>query len=130
MAEYRFLRTQDGVTRFARATVVSTESTAWSTAVDEAVEELGSVFGHAIQSGLDLAVAAQNQRKGPRHTVVVMSLVETAVDTSPDAVECAVAVATWKSFGGDEHDVSITFDGGRWKASFEVQRAAAVTSPS
>ncbi|AKV04379.1 hypothetical protein AKJ09_11042 [Labilithrix luteola] len=46
-------------------------------------------------------------------------LIETAVDTSPGVVGCAVAMATWKSFGGEEGEVSIRFDGERWKAAFE-----------
>lgn len=84
MAEYRFLRTRDGVT----------------------------------QDGVHLAIAEQSRRLGQFYSIVVTGLVETAGDTSPDVVECAVAVATWKSFGGDERDVSIRFDAGRWKATF------------
>jgi hypothetical protein len=118
IAEYRFLQTRDGVTRFAKVTVVSTESPSWSNALSDSVRELTAVYGEAIQSGLDQAIAEQNRRKGPRYSVVVTSLVETAVDSSPDAVECAVLVATWKSFGNGDRDVSISFDGGRWNASF------------
>lgn len=119
MAEYRFSRTRDGVTRFAEATVVSTVSQTWETAFSSAVKELNALYGQAIRNGVDLAIAEQNRREGPSYTVVVTSLVETVVDTSPDAVECAVAVAAWKSFGKDDQDVSIRFDGGLWKVSFE-----------
>jgi hypothetical protein len=119
MAEYRFLRTRDGATRFAKVTVVSTEASAWSTTLSEGLQELGAVYGQAIQNGLSLVIAEQNRQNGQAYAIVVTGLIETAADTSPDVVECAVAVATWKSFGKDERDMSIGFDGGRWKATFQ-----------
>ena len=119
MADYRFLRTHDGVTRFARVTVVATESEAWSTALSEDVRQLGAVYGQAIQEGLALAIAEQNRQNGQKFAIVVTSLLETAIDTSTDAIECAVAVATWKSFGEEKRDVTISFAGGRWSAAFE-----------
>jgi hypothetical protein len=117
MGEYRFLRTRAG-TRFAKVTVVSTASPAWNTALSDSVGELAALYGQAIQNGLHLAVGAQNRRKGQPYTILVTYLIETVVDTSPDAVECAVAVATWKSFAEAEHEVSIRSEGGRWTAAF------------
>lgn len=119
MAEYRFLRTHQGVTRFAKVTVVSIASSCWSIVLSDAVRELGAVYGDAIQSGLSLAIAEQNQRGGQQYAITVTEIVETAVDTSTDAVECAAVVAAWKSFEEKEQDISIRFDGVRWKATFQ-----------
>lgn len=53
------------------------------------------------------------------YAIVVLTLIEIVADTSLDVVECAVFMAAWKSFGNDGRDLSIDFDGGRWKATFQ-----------
>lgn len=125
IAEYRFLRTRAGATRFAHVTVISAEASAWSSTRSDAVQSLEPGYGQAIQSGLALAIAEQKRRNGRSFAITVTRLVETVVDTSADVVECAVAVATWKSFGNEERDVSLDFEGGRWKATFHEERAVA-----
>jgi hypothetical protein len=118
LAEYRFLRTRDGLTWFADVTVVSAEASAWSITRSDAIQELEPVYGEAIERGLALAMAEQQRRNGPSFAIAVSRLIEAVVDTSADVVECAVAVAAWKSFGNEEREVSIDFEEGRWTASF------------
>ncbi len=115
MAEYRFLQTRDGITRFAKATVFSTECQTWGVTL---VEETSTFHRKAVYDGVYLAIAEQSQRNGTRYAVVVTSIVETAADTSPDAVECAVAIATWMSFGREARDLSVRFEQGRWNVLF------------
>ncbi len=122
MVDYRFLRTFAGQTRFAKATVVSVASHTWSVELSKQVGELAPLYGSAIASGVERAVAEQNRRKQPPYTVSVLNIVESPADTSADAIECAVAVAAWKSFGGEEQDISIDFEEGRWKVSFKPTR--------
>lgn len=118
IAEYRFLRTRNGATWFAHVTIVSAEASAWSSTRSDAVEELEPVYGHAIQRGLALAMAEQKRRNGPSFAIAVSRLIEAVADTSADVVECAVAVAAWKSFGNEGREVSLDFQDGRWMASF------------
>lgn len=114
MADYRFLETRQG-TRFAKASVVSTPSDTWSSILDGSI---CAIHGPAVRQGLALAFAEQDRRGGQKYAVVVTALVETAADTTSDAVECAIALAAWISFGAHERDVSVHFKEGTWKPVF------------
>lgn len=117
-AEYRFLRTHEGVTRFAKIAVVSKPASDWGVGLDSGLKEAGGIYGDAIRRGLALAMAAQERRRGERHVIIVEELVETVVDTSMDSVECAAAMAAWKSFGMSENDARVEFREGRWRIAF------------
>ncbi len=117
MADYRFLETRGGA-RFAKASVVSTPSETWSCVLDASV---CAVHAPAVRQGLALAIAEQDRRGGQKYAVVVTALLETAADTTSDAVECAVALAAWKSFGAGEEDVSVHFDAGTWRPVFRAR---------
>lgn len=118
MAEYRFLQTRNGAVTFAKISVVSSASEAWVVVMGEAVKVAEVAYGQAILDGLKIAMEEQDKRNGPRFSIVVNELVETVADTTADAVECAAAVAAWKSFGGEEDDIVLRFGGGRWQAFF------------
>lgn len=51
-----------------------------------------------------------------------MDIVETAVDTSADAVRCAVSGAIWKGLGRDNRDLTFVFNEDEWQVEF-VQQA-------
>lgn len=116
---HKFLRTRSGVTSFAIVRVDSRPSANWEITWNDSLGRLRDAYGSVVESGIQLAVAASKQRGGIPHTVEVVSIVEVPVDTRPDAVACAVAIATWKSLGGVESDVhvSLTPDGD-WQVQF------------
>lgn len=118
MAEYRFLRTRDGATTFAKVCVVAAASETWSIALDETVRRAAAVYRDAVVAGLKIAMEEQDKRKGHRFSVVATDLTETAADTTADAVECAAVVAAWKSFGGEEDDILLRYSDRGWKACF------------
>lgn len=123
MAEFRFLRVIGGVTRFAKATVAAEAASEWQTVQSENVRSLARVYGDAVERGVNAAVAAHRSGGGSPYRVHVLEIIESAVDTSADVVECAVAVATWKSFGHEEARALLEAASGTWAVRFnwEVQ---------
>lgn len=119
MAEFRFLRVIGGVTRFAKATVAAEPANEWRIGQSENVRLLARVYGDAIDRGINAAITAHSSRGGAPYRVHVLEVIESAVDTSADAVECAVAVATWKSFGRDEADAVLEALSGTWGVRFK-----------
>ena len=120
-AEYRFLKTREGVTRYAKVAVASTPSTIWEFSFAETLGEVASIHDHAIRRGLSLAAAEHERRGGSPHRIDVHEVSETIVDSTSDSIECAAAGAAWKSLGGNERDISMTFRDGRWHIEFDVQ---------
>jgi hypothetical protein len=117
-AEFKFLQTSGGVTRFVKATVDSAQAATWEVVLSDAVTALSRVYGDTVVRGVSAAIAEHERRGGPPHRVQVIELIETAADTSADVVQCAVTVATWKSFGHGEGDVVAQLDAGLWHALF------------
>ena len=122
-AEFRFLRTHGGVTRFARVAVVSELAEGWTITLSYAPEEPAPIHGDAVREGISRATAEQERLKGPRYRIDVHALAESVVDTSADAVECAATVAAWKSFGRDEAAAVVYFGDGRWRVRFAREEA-------
>lgn len=121
MAEFRFLRVIGGVTRFAKATVAAEAASEWRTVQSENVRSLAGVYGDAIDRGVNAAIRAHSSQGGAPYRVHVLEIIESAVDTSVDVVECAVAVATWKSFGHDEADAVLEALSGTWGVRFKQE---------
>ncbi|APR80765.1 Hypothetical protein A7982_06112 [Minicystis rosea] len=55
---------------------------------------------------------------GGAHRMTVDLLVETIVDTTPDAVLCAAAAAAWTSLGRDVSDVVFAAGVNGWEVTF------------
>lgn len=118
-AEYKFLRTRAGVTSFAVVGIDSSPSDSWSLSWNRQLLDLERVFGDAVEEGVMLAAREHTKQGGNPQQVEVISLMQTYVDTCPDAVVCAAAVATWKSLGHPEASICIKFQDGQWMPSFE-----------
>lgn len=118
IGDYRFLRTRDGVTAFAHVRVKSQRNETWTLVWNEGLAALEGIYGPAVKAGVDLAAREHTKRGGEPQRVEVMSLMETAVDTRPDAVTCAAALAAWKSWDHSESETSVIFDDGRWEVLF------------
>lgn len=118
-AEYRFLRTHQGRTAFAKIGVEAEIAEDWNISVRIAPEDI-ELFAGAIVNGVAIAIRQQERVQDVRYQIVVTSLLHTISDTTLDAVECAAAVATWKSLGGTEDDAFITFENERWCVTFGV----------
>jgi hypothetical protein len=121
IAEHRFMRTRNGAVRFARVTISSEVAPEWSVSISGALDALQADYGEAIGRGVSLAVAEQTRRAGRSHRIEVLALVETLSDTTIDAVECAAAIAAWKSFGGEAGQATEYFEAGRWSVKFNAQ---------
>lgn len=118
-AEYRFLRTSGGVTRFAKATVESKPSERWEITHGDDLKGLYPIYEDAIRRGIESAVTEQERRAGEPHRVSLVALLEAASDTSADVVECSVAAATWKSFGYTEDDIRLELAAGLWHVVYK-----------
>jgi hypothetical protein len=118
-ANYRFLETVEGATRFAKVTLQSEASPQWKVTLTGLPHTMQELYGDAIRQGLNTAMAEQDRHQGPRYHVTVTELVETTVDTTVDAVECAATIAAWKSFDGKEDAISLLFVDGHWVTQFD-----------
>lgn len=85
--------------------------------------DLRAVATHssAIHRGFADATAEHERRGGDTHRVVVVGIVETAVDASDDAVRCAGTGAIWKGLGRDERDLTFVFKHDEWQVEFVRQ---------
>lgn len=118
VAIYRFMRTHEGITAFATIEVTSQDSDVWSVTWDDSASHLQSIYGNAVNAGVQLAATAHEQRGGFPQQIMITSLVETLSDTKPDAVMCATALALWKAWGYSELDTVISFADGKWGVRF------------
>jgi hypothetical protein len=124
-ADFRFLRAGKGTSRFARVVLTATPAAQWETHLQLQGDQ-AAYHGEAIRAGIALASAAHAERGGPPHRIELEELIETAVDTMPDAVECAVAVAAWIALGHDEGEACFAFADGRWQVSFRGATLAGI----
>src|SRR5262245_20965150 len=116
-AEYRFMRTRDGITAFAMIVVESNPSEEWKVSFSESLGALKELYGLAIEAGVKLAAEFHDKSGGTPQSVEIVSLTETASDTKSDAVMCAAALAAWKSWGHDENAVRVEYRNG-WSVAF------------
>jgi hypothetical protein len=115
---YRFLRTREGITGFAKVEVSSRPSDKWAISWSVGLDEQMAIYGETVTEAVMAAAAGHERLGGGRHSVQVDLLIESAVDTKADAVFCAAAIAAWKSWGRAEEDVSIAYVNGRWRVEF------------
>jgi hypothetical protein len=118
MGDYRFLRSRGGVTSFALVGIQSRPGATWQIHWDGRLAALSNVYGAAVRQGVMAAAHEHEFRGGSPQTVDVVSLIETASDTRPDAVECAAALAAWTTWGHPEAEARVEWLHGRWKVSF------------
>ena len=117
-SDFRFLRTRNGVTRFAAVTLTANDAEVWSVGIDASMADAVDRHGDPLRDGVLIAAKAHERLGGRRHSVVIEALEETVVDTSPDAVRCAAAMAAWKSFGRDESNAHISYGPNGWEIHF------------
>ena len=117
IAEYQFMKSLGG-TRFARVTVESAPADSWTVIWDDSADPMWRrLFGAAIESGVNQAIAeARGCGCGP-FAVRIVQVVSVAVDATEDAMTCAAAMAAWKSWGGNEAAVQFFHDG-NWTVKF------------
>lgn len=115
---YRFLRLKNGMTAFAGVELSTEINFRWEILWDQSIRNLYPIYSHAVDVGVGLAGMAHENRGGKPQRVTVMSITEVAVDTKPDAVTCASALALWLSLGHQESDVQMTFNEGIWTPVF------------
>jgi hypothetical protein len=117
---YRFLKTRGGITGFASVTVESTPAPELTVSWDPRIApNLYRDYGTAAREGVTAAFRAHQKRGGLPQQVQISELLETVVDTRPDAVRCAAGIAAWKSWGWPESDVTILNQEGEWTAAFK-----------
>ncbi len=140
IAEYKFLRSHNRITGFAKVIVNSVESDAWeivwtlsASLLEPAYGErtaatmphLEREYGRDVQVGIELAAQEHKRRGGTPQRVEVLALIETLVDTTPDATACAAAMATWLSWGCDQADAEVVVEDERWQVRFTAVPATA-----
>lgn len=119
IGQYRFLRTRGGITSFASVTVVSSPDTTLRISWDPSLSDL-HIYGSSVEAGVEAAFREHQMRGGEPQAVHVSALVETTVDTKPDAVKCHAAIAAWKAWGNPESDATIANDEGEWRVGFRI----------
>jgi hypothetical protein len=117
-AEYKFLRTRDGTTSFAKIDLVSEPSPAWGVTWSSSIVHAKSTFGDAVERGIRVAASAHEKAGGAPQSVEVVALADTVSDTRTDAVVCAAALAAWSSWGHPESDVIVAYQDGEWRVLF------------
>ena len=108
----RFLRTRNGVTAFCVVELDSEDSGQWSVEWNSPLSEMRSLYGAAVECGVERARSARQPGKPQRITVTALE--RTMIDTTPDAVTCATAMALWEAWGVSQDGVSTFFEDGEW----------------
>ena len=114
------MKSRNGAIRFARVTISSEVAPQWSVSLSGALDSLQAEYGEAIRRGVSLALAEKTSRGGQNYRIEVVKLEATLSDTTNDAVECAAAIATWKSVGGEAGQFFEYFEAGRWSVKFNA----------
>jgi hypothetical protein len=109
-----------GIPSYAAMTVLCRGALAWEFTIEIPITPVLTRYTEAIYRGLKLAAAEHEKRGGPPHHIKVIELLQTAVDTSNDSVECAAAGATWNALGHDENDLVFTFSNRTWRVDFRL----------
>ena len=127
----RFLKTETGITFFARVWV-DAESAGSGIELENALPEAtetgsGEVGRKSEPSWVEAALdgmrdagesAASGSPTGVGYRLRLIRLVGTAVDTRPGAVRCAAALAAWEAMGLESSPPEPRFDGLDWTLVF------------
>ena len=116
-ANYKFFRTKDGVSFYAAVSVHIASCASHTIAWAAKAAPLRHIYDIVINNGVEVAYRQHLSLGGDAKCVEILELSEVVVDTTPDAVECATAIATWKALGHDEKEALILYDG-KWGVSF------------
>ena len=116
-ADYKFMRTRDGVTRFANVTILATPNDGWELSLEALSDPIQKAYEADARAGLHIAMDAHERCGGVPCKLTVENLIHIWVDASSDAVTCASAIAAWLSLGHEEHDAQLAYEGGRWTVS-------------
>jgi hypothetical protein len=117
--EYRFLKTRGRITGFAVVGVRSRPNETWMTIFGpELTSYVLAEYGDALRSGIAVAANAHIRRGGVPQMVEVITVLESRVDTRPDAIRSAAALASWKSWNHSEAGGLIVFADEEWTISF------------
>jgi hypothetical protein len=128
---YRFLQTKAGRTRFARVEVTVTPGGDSVAVVNDLPEKTAPGSGE-LARGLDpswetaaldgireaLGRASRNGTPGTGCRVDLVRVIGSLVDTTPDAIRCAAALATWRAFDKAGPEPELFFDGGLWSVRY------------
>jgi len=106
------------MTAFAEVELSTEINFRWEIHWDPSIRNLYPIYSHAVDVGVRLAGLAHENRGGRPQRVTLMSMTEVAVDTQPDAVTCASALALWLSLGHSESDFQVRFIEGVWTPVF------------
>jgi len=75
------------------------------------------IYGDVVRRGVEAAYIRHLEIGGEGACIRIVDLVEVVVDTRPDAIQCATALATWKALGHDESEATVEYRNG-WEVSF------------
>jgi len=117
---YRFLRTRNGVTAFARVELEATPDEQWTLEWSPAARELRAEYEEDVWAGVESARSAHESRGGGPARMVVLRVIESPVDTTSDAMTCAAAKAAWAALGQDQNRARLRHDGVRWIVDFDA----------
>lgn len=116
--EYRFLRSHGSTTRYALVRLTSEPASEWQTTIAPLPSRQAERYGDAMRGGVELAMAEFKSRGGQPQRVHIEYLEESIVDTTPDAVTCAAALAAWKAWGLAESSTQLEFSVDMWSIRF------------
>src|SRR5262249_13525829 len=117
---YRFMRTHNGVTAYAKISMTSHVSDSWKLSWNGPILDIEGIYGHAVQMGFQLAAVEHEKRGGMPQHVTLTALVESATDTKPDAVRCATTLAAWEAWGHSSAETKVVFDQHEWVVIFQA----------
>jgi len=86
---------------FARIHLSCQPAGAWTITFNDSLG-LMSYYGDAMTAGIQLAIDEYRKHADIAYAIHVERLEYTVVDTRPDAVKCAAAMAAWVGLGQDE----------------------------
>ncbi len=135
----RFLKTEAGITFFARAWV-DAEAAGSGAGVENALPEAteagsGEVARRSepswVEAALDgMRAVSEYTHADGEYRLRLIRLVGTAVDTRADVVRCAAALAAWQALGVAATPPEPQFDGREWTLAFPAPAARAVAEVS
>lgn len=122
--KYRFLKTRNGRTNFARVAFESEQSVDWEVIypdkehIDYCYWDDIAYCKKDIEIGIGIAKEAHEALSEEFFRIALTLLHINFVDFTPDTVQCAAAIAAWKSFGHSEDEVEIVREDDMWKVVF------------
>ena len=117
---FNFLRHKNGICAFARIGVGCEPSTELVVEWAPDLAQLEKKYGWYVLTGIGLAMIWHRELGGGTARFRVLSLVESLMDTTPDAVHVAATVAAWKALGHSETELEFI---GEMKPRWRVAKA-------